>query len=139
MDKNKQPGISFDTILLKELLFSRKENLPQKPEIIMELSVNPSFSPDEDILNFEMVCEIKDADNLFSLKCAMIGLFSIIEGNENMGLREFSKQNAPALMFPYIREIIASTTTKAGIPPVILPPVNLGAIEKRKPEEKKEE
>ena len=136
MDKNKQPGISFDTILLKELLFSRKEDLPQKPELSVKVSKSLSFSPEEDIMNFEMTCEIKDEDNLFGIKCTMIGIFSVITGNENMTLQEFSQKNAPALVFPYIREVIASTTTRAGIPAVIIPPINLSAIDKKQSEEK---
>ncbi|MDR2597322.1 MAG: protein-export chaperone SecB [Treponema sp.] len=54
--------------------------------------------------------------------------FSIIKGKENMGLKEYSNLNAPAAIFPYIRETIASTTTMAGIPPVLIPPINLAAI-----------
>jgi preprotein translocase subunit SecB len=45
-----------------------------------------------------------------------------------MDLADFSRLNAPALIFPYVRETIASTSLKAGIPPVIIPPINLNAV-----------
>jgi len=35
-----------------------------------------------------------------------------------------SKQNAPAILFPFARSIITSYTAQANIPPVILPTVN---------------
>jgi preprotein translocase subunit SecB len=128
MDTTKQPGISFDDIILKELVFSRKEGFSEKPELDVKLGANVSFSPDEDRLIFEMSCKIKDKKEFFKIKCTMIGFFSIIKGKENMGLKEYSNLNAPAAIFPYIRETIASTTTMAGIPPVLIPPINLAAI-----------
>lgn len=137
MDKNKQPGISFDDIILKELVFSRKQGFPDRPELNIQLESGVSFSPDEDRLVYEMSCEIKDEKDFFNIKCTMIGFFSVMEGKENMGLREYSKLNAPAAIFPYIREAIASTTTKAGIPPVIIPPINLNSL-KRGSEENNE-
>ncbi len=36
----------------------------------------------------------------------------------------FSRTNAPAIIFPYLRETIASITTKAGLIPLILPPLS---------------
>ena len=35
-----------------------------------------------------------------------------------------SKINAPAIIYPYIRETIADMTRRAGLPPLHLPPVN---------------
>jgi len=132
MDKTKQPGISFDDVILKELTFSRKEGYSDKPELNVFLDANVSFSPNEDRLVYEMSCEIKDGNEYFNIKCVMIGFFSVIEGKENMSLKEYSNLSAPAAIFPYIRETIASTTTKAGIPPVIIPPTNLSLL-KREP------
>ncbi|MDR1836640.1 MAG: protein-export chaperone SecB [Treponema sp.] len=133
MDKAKQPGISFDDVILKELVFSRKEGYSDKPVLNMQLGSSESFSPNEDKLVYEMSCEVKDEGELFNIKCTMIGFFSVIEGKENMGLREYSNINAPAAIFPYIREIIASTSIRAEIPPVVIPPTNLNLL-KRSPE-----
>jgi len=133
MDKSRQPGVSFDDIILKDLVFSRKEGYPDKSVFDVQLESGVSFSPNEDKLVYEMSCEIKDENEFFYIKCTMIGFFSVIEGKENMGLKEYSNINAPAALFPYIREVIASTTTRAGIPPVIIPPTNLSVIN-RKPE-----
>jgi len=138
MDKNKQPGISFDDVILKELAFSRKEGYSDKPALNMELGSSVSFSQNEDRLVYEMSCEIKDEKEFFNIRCVMIGFFSVIEGKENMSLKEYSNLSAPAAIFPYIREAIASTTTKAGIPPVVIPPTNLNLL-KREPDINSEE
>jgi preprotein translocase subunit SecB len=137
MDKNKEPGISFDDIILEELVFSRKEAFPEKLELDMQLSSNVSFSPGEDRLIYEMSCEIKDKSDFFSIRCTMVGFFSVIEGKENMGLKEYSNMNAPAAIFPYIRETIASTTTRAGISHVVIPPTNLRLLKQNQEKLKK--
>ena len=61
---------------------------------------------------------------LFTLEVTVEGVF---EGDNNEDLEKFSHVHAPAHLFPFIREIIANTTMRAGIPPVLLPPVNLVA------------
>jgi preprotein translocase subunit SecB len=139
MDKNKQPGISFEAVLLKELVFSRKEGFSQKPEFEMELVSSVSLSGSEDKMNLELSCNISDKNEFFNIKCTMIGIFSVTSENKNMELKEFAEYNAPALIFPYIRETIASTTTRAGIPPVVIPPINLTAIKGKTTGELKEE
>jgi len=137
MDKNKDPGISFDDIILKELIFSRKEGFSEKPVLTMKLETNISISPDEDMLTYEMTCGIKDEKEFFDIKCTMIGFFSVIKGKENMGLREYSDLSAPATVFPYIRETIASTTIRAGIPPIVIPPTNLKLLKQNQKNRKK--
>ena len=134
MDKNKQPGIFFDEIILKEVIFSRKEGYSDKPDLSVYLSSNASFSENCDELIYEMTCEIKDEKDFFNIKCTMIGFFSVLKGQENMGLREYSKFNAPAAVYPYIREMISSITTRAGISPVVIPPTNLNIL-KRDPDQ----
>jgi len=39
-------------------------------------------------------------------------------------LDSISRINAPAIIYPYIRETIADMTRRAGLPPLHLPPVN---------------
>jgi len=132
MDKNRQPGISFDDIILKELIFSRKDGFSDKPVMNIKLNSTTSFSQNEDRLIYEMSCEIVDENGFFDIKCTMLGFFSIIAGKENMNLKEYSELSAPAAIYPYIKEVIASTTIKAGIPPVIIPPTNLLLLKKKK-------
>lgn len=58
-----------------------------------------------------------------SSKIKMTGIF--IKGEESvLTVEQFAKANGPAIMFPFLREHLASITTKAGISPVLLPAVN---------------
>ncbi|WP_375560490.1 protein-export chaperone SecB [Bernardetia sp. OM2101] len=53
----------------------------------------------------------------------MIGVFKCPE-NSALSIDTFGKINAPAILFPFIRENLASVSMKAGINPILLPPVN---------------
>lgn len=127
MDINKQPGISFDTIFLKDLVFSRTPNI-NNVDLDIRFNSKSTINEEKTKLFYELDCAIVDKNKSFDLKCCMIGLFSIIEGSENMDLNAFSKNNAPALMLPYIRELVTTTTIRAGLTPVIFPPINIVSL-----------
>lgn len=129
MDEKKQPGINFDGILLKDLSFSREPKILQKPSL--DLTFNSNSTIEKDVLIYELSCSITEKEKTFNISCSMIGFFSVIPDERNMSLEDFSKTNAPAMMFPYIREVIASTTLKAGLAAVILPPVNINSLIKK--------
>lgn len=54
----------------------------------------------------------------------MAGIFQCPDDTSHLPIEVFSKVNAPAIIFPFIREHLASLTMKAGISPVILQPLN---------------
>jgi len=129
MDESKQPGIRFDNILLGRLNFDRKPTIVSNPELDVHFSVNKSFTNDKRRLTIELsvILTEKKGDS-FKIECAMVGIFSIVADQENMSLEEFSEVNGPALMLPYIREVIANITMRSGIKPVILPPLNVKSV-----------
>ncbi|MBQ6986660.1 MAG: protein-export chaperone SecB, partial [Oscillibacter sp.] len=45
-----------------------------------------------------------------------------------VGIDILSKQNATAIIFPYIRSQISLLTAQPELEPVILPPLNIGAM-----------
>lgn len=127
MDREKQPGISFNTIFLKELNFRRKPEI-NGAELNLNFNSVASFSEDKKQLVYELACKVTDKSETFHIDCVMVGIFTSIEGGENMDLLEFSKVNAPALMFPYIRELVTTTSIKAGLAPIVFPPINVSSL-----------
>ncbi|HHY59392.1 MAG TPA: hypothetical protein GX504_02135 [Clostridia bacterium] len=73
---------------------------------------------------------VVDGRDVLRLEGAFVGFFSVIKGSENMEMERFMEAHAPALMFPYIREHISTVTQKAGVKPVLLPPLNIKALVK---------
>ena len=61
----------------------------------------------------------------------MLGVFEFEEASQ-IPLKEFANINGPAIIFPFIREHIASCSVKAGINPILLPPINFVKLLKDK-------
>jgi preprotein translocase subunit SecB len=97
-------------------------------QVNISYNISNSLNPEKTRLATIVGAEIKSIDESFSLACKMVGLFSVISGHENMDIEQFGQTNAPALIFPYLREMISSITTKAGFAALILPPINLSVI-----------
>jgi preprotein translocase subunit SecB len=129
MDKSKQPGISFDNIMLVKESFWRDFVVPAKSKV--ELDVKHNWNGSEGKYVSELLTTLKliaDEKEVLKLESTFVGLFSIINGHENMNIEDYIKNNSPALMLPYIREHISCITQKAGIRPVLLPPINIVAL-----------
>jgi preprotein translocase subunit SecB len=58
-----------------------------------------------------------------SAKIKMMGIFKC-DSEPVIPIEQFAKANGPAIMFPFLREHLATTTLKAGISPILLPAVN---------------
>ncbi|OMH22066.1 hypothetical protein AC231_04730 [Clostridium pasteurianum] len=132
MDKDKQPGISFDGILLSKESFYRVPSMPDKLKIDLNFSMvlnslNSSFSNE---LKTNLICLSNENEEVLKFEFTFVGIFSVVDGEENMDIKNFMEHNSPAIMFPYIREHITSVTQKSGINPILLPPINIIALTK---------
>ena len=78
-------------------------------------------------LSVEMFKKAKNAP--FSLEATIEGTFECADF-EN--LKKFSEIPAPVHLFPFLREVVANTSLKSGVPPLLLPPINLAAILSKK-------
>jgi preprotein translocase subunit SecB len=68
--------------------------------------------------------QVEDKEKTIKILCVMVGVFSQ-EKEGSVTLEEYAKIHAPSLLFPYIRENVSNVTMKAGMPPIVLPPMNL--------------
>jgi len=129
MDTEKQPGISFDGIILAKENFWRDYSVPEEATPDMSINVSWNNQGDHWVTEFTFSLRlIHEEVTALQLDSTFVGLFSVIEGSENMEMERFMQNHSPALMFPYIREHISTITQKAGIKPVLLAPVNVLAI-----------
>ncbi len=130
MDSKRQPGIVFHNIILEELTFKREVTIDESAMNDVKMSVNLELSEDSKKLSIKVTCSINDENKNpgFYVKCVMVGFFSQSENDSNMSLKDFARLNGPALMIPYIREVISNITLRSGIKPFMLPPINMAAI-----------
>jgi len=126
----KQPGIEFDNIILKDLVFRLEPECPMQPKINVNLSSHFNIDKTRNVLAVELALEIieRTENPHIKLECSFIGFFSQVIDKDDIDFNKFAKFSAPPIMFPFIREIVTGITAKSGITPIILPPINIYAI-----------
>jgi len=123
MDKTKEPGIIFENIYFTNILYDQKDfNYGNELNIELILNTKATFTNDNKQLTMEIDCSVFREIDL-KLKCS--ALFRVDENAENMDITDFAKTNAPAIVFPYIREAISSIIGRTMLPPLYLPPINI--------------
>ncbi len=74
----------------------------------------------------------QNENNVIEAVITMIGSFIFDTSEEvNIPVEAFATINAPAIIFPFIREHLANLTMKSGVQPVFLPPVNFIQLAKQ--------
>ena len=72
---------------------------------------------------------IKDAEERINLRLVANGIFEIgVELPANVTKEMILKNNAVAIMFPFIRSQVSLITTQPGLAPVMLQPINIAQI-----------
>lgn len=130
MDKNKQPGIRFITVLLTKLNFELPHIKPS--EFKYDFSLKDTYK----IEGTKLFC-ILDISLYDKFHLELTGIFEAIKGEENLSLEKFAEVNAPALLMPYAREVISNITSRTPLPYLLLPPINVLAMKKSTKSKKK--
>ena len=134
MDTTKQPGINCDSIILIESKFIRYPSEPNIDKLDIKFSSEVYLYEGKNSGGTKLVCEITDSSedegSKLLIKVAFLGQFSTQIEKKNMIINDFLNLQAKAIILPYIREHVAALSIKAGLKPIILPPVNILALEK---------
>ena len=117
--------LSFENPNVTKLLNGPGEN----PNLRLEVNVNAQKLADN---VFESAIELKgQATNaigvIYDLEIIYAGLFQL-EGLPEQALEPFLLVNCPALIFPFLRRIAADITREGGFPPLLLDPIDFGAL-----------
>jgi len=131
---NTQPVFSIEKIYVKDLSLE----IPNAPAVFLEreqpvvdIQLHHNSTAVEDgvyqtVLTATITAKAGDR-TLFLVEAAQAGIFTV----RNIPQPEIEPLLAvacPNILFPYVREVISDTTSRAGFPPVILSPVNFEAI-----------
>jgi preprotein translocase subunit SecB len=122
---------SLLNIILLESTFKREWILNiDNPNVKNNTNINVSANTGPDNLNvivelkFETLVDEK-VEVVANIK--MVGIFTAVDKPE-LPIEKFININAPAIIFPFIREHLASISVKAGMNVVMLQPVNFTKI-----------
>jgi preprotein translocase subunit SecB len=103
--------------------------LSEKPALRVEVNVNANKVADT---SFESMIHFKaEATNsggvIYDLELAYGGLFQI-ENLPEQALEPFLLINCPALLFPFVRRLVADVTRDGGFPPLWIDPIDFAAL-----------
>ena len=134
-----ESGFRIDNILLLESSFSRVNNVVFSGDIQNKLDIHTDVAvKDNQIIVGEEVSIIQSFQDLEQVKIRvkMVGMFTQVGESQITDLDAFGRVNGAAIIFPFIREIITNTSIKAGLPAIIIPPVNFSKALKQEKTEK---
>lgn len=119
----KKSDFQFDSFIVTKSLFELNHNLD-----FLDLNINfkPTGKLDKTNNKFNLILGVKinDTSNNLNIDVEFIGYFKYTNLDDS-DIKIFLYQNAPAILFPYIRAYISTLTTLSGINPIVLPTLNL--------------
>ena len=130
-----QPVFSVEKVYVKDLSLE----VPHAPKIFLEqetpevdMRINTTASQIEEnfyecVVTVTVTAKLADNRVVFLNEVSQAGIFrleNIPENDVNMLLGVA----CPNILFPYAREVVSSTVTRAGFPPVLLAPINFEAM-----------
>ena len=133
-EQNEQPSFSIEKLFVKDLSLE----VPNAPRVYLERDApqvevamnNAAQAIDEGfyevVLTVTVTAKLKEK-TVFLVELSYGGVFRI----RNVPAAELDPVlgvTCPNILFPYVREVVSETVTRAGFPPVILHPMNFEAI-----------
>ena len=106
---------------------------PESPNLDVEINVGVTeLGPNlyESAIEFKAQAKGKDL-MIYELEIVYAGAFQI-ENAPPQALEPMLFINCPALLFPFLRRTVADITREGGFPPLLLDPVDFGALYMRK-------
>lgn len=116
------PNVSLKAYKASEISFVNKHENGTKIEFENKYSFNVKYSPNNTCIG-EFSVEVSDKANKdkFHIKAVVLGVFAYDPSMK----KEVIHVQAFKELFPYVRAMISSLTVNAGIPPVILPALDI--------------
>lgn len=130
-------GINFEWVYVRELRFVDNLNeydRDQFRQLEVDLQLSSEISEDNTqakvLMGLTLRPPEKDPDLFQTLSAKIEAGFSVLdEGDEPVvGMEEFVRRQAPAILLPFLRQEIAEATAKTRFGQLLLPPINVSKL-----------
>jgi preprotein translocase subunit SecB len=132
VDRTKPPGIQVAQILLEHVQFSHRDDflsLPlSTPPVVgnVNVQVETGLSPDAKTgLVRVQVWTVPENKPIYNFRVSMTALVAVDQTAPNMPLNTYLAGPGAALLYPFVREVVADLTWRARFGPVWLSPTNV--------------
>ena len=131
---NNGSGFQLKSIILVDSHMSRKPNVNFK-ELKLDVEIGTGVGVKDNVVNVKLSVNVKQMENGIAqseMSATMVGIFEKTGESPLNDMEEFGRINGASIIFPFLREHIANLAMKAGLGPVMLPPVNFQKLNKNK-------
>lgn len=108
-------------------------------DIATQIAFNQSYDKKKKELTLLMGLRQTNEDAPFTFELRGVGSFKFDRNPDEESLEKLSTINCPAIIFPYIREVVADLTRRGGFTPLHLAPINFVAMAEEKKKKLKTE
>jgi preprotein translocase subunit SecB len=131
------PQVRLKSILTTEVIFKRENIISieeyAKADGHLDINVSKHLQEKEMFVFLTVTLTQKNEERtLVEIKVTNAGHFETDEILSEDKKEAFCSINAPAIIFPFIREIIVSLSVKAGLDPILIQPINFVELNKPK-------
>jgi preprotein translocase subunit SecB len=139
-EETKTPHISVNAQYTKDLSFENPGapaslvNTGNPPHIDLALDLNIQRIPEDEYFEVEIIISAKatSADKtLFIVDLKYAGIFHLVNVPEEQ-IQMLLAVHCPAIIFPFARKILADVTQDGGFQPLMLDPIDFGALYSKK-------
>ncbi|MBI3600442.1 MAG: protein-export chaperone SecB [Nitrospinae bacterium] len=125
--------MTFDHFAITAISFNLNRDFHSEKDVTVspEIEGRADYEKETRKLRAFMKVSLNSGNLPFYLTVEGVGVLTFDGDPDQKTLNNISSINAPAIIFPYIRETVADITRRAGFPPLHLPPVNFVNIAKK--------
>jgi len=141
--ENAPPGLFINAQYLKDLSFENPNplnayNPEKKPDIQVNVNTSVKKLPDNAFeVTLDIKTEAKTKDSVaFIAEVSYAGVFTLNKIPTEQE-KPFLLIEAPRMLFPFARNVLAETTRDGGYPPLMLNPIDFGALFRKQMEQEK--
>lgn len=142
MRRDSHPGIDFERVIIEKV---NLEVNPDYQKVNEGIPVDVSFTVNRQLIESQRLLKLSLEISVFkeakspplNVSVVATGYFRVKKEEDFKALEEFSHIQAPALVFPFVREIIAELTMRTGYPPLLVPPTNITVLVGKAPKKAK--
>jgi preprotein translocase subunit SecB len=130
--QRQSPGIHFSGVVVDRISFTDVAPSERKPDgLQFSFGIQRRHFENPDALEVTVIVRIAPRPGeaiSFKLEAAVTGRFQKLDGPGVLSLEEFAKTNGPALVMPYVRELVTNISARTRHGTIIFPPVNVIAL-----------
>lgn len=126
--------LEFNGYRVKEMSYKSNSKFKKEKNLFLnpKLKVKNNVQDNKIEVNLNVtVGSLNDDSMPFEVKCSVEGIFvyNAEQDKNNMGVDAFVRNNAVAILYPYVRALVATLTTSSNeFPGYNMPTINVGEI-----------